>query len=235
MSQSRNHPHRQIRAHGVSPAQRLVAIALAVGALGAGLSACAPLVMGGAVVGGMMASDRRTAGVQIEDQSIELKADSRIRSAVSDRGHVNVTSYNRMVLLTGEAASDADRGAIEQAVRSVENVRSIVNELAVMGNSSINARSNDTLITTRVKTALVEAKDVHANAVKVVTERGIVHLMGRVSEREATRASDIARAQPGVLKVVRVFEILTEAELAALSASGVAPPPPAAAASAPPR
>lgn len=233
MSQTRNRLHRPTRSHRASHVQRLVMATLAAGALMAGLSACAPLVMGGAVVGGMMASDRRTAGVQIEDQSIELKAGSRIRDAVSDRGHVNVTSYNRMVLLTGEAASDTDRGAIEQAVRSVENVRSVVNELAVMGSSSINARSNDTLITTRVKTALVEAKDVHANAVKVVTERGVVHLMGRVSEREASRASDIARAQPGVLKVVRVFDILSEAELAALSASGVAPAAPAAGASAP--
>ncbi|MCE2656880.1 MAG: BON domain-containing protein [Rubrivivax sp.] len=192
-------------------------------------SACAPLVLGGAVVGGaLMASDRRTAGTQVEDQSIELKASSRIRQAVGDRGHINVTSYNRMVLITGEAASDADKSAIEQAVRAVENVRSVVNELAVMGASSMTSRSNDTLVSTRIKAAYVDAKDVQANVIKVVTERGIVHLMGRVTEREAARATEVARAVNGVLKVVRVFDIISEAELAAMTSSGMpAAPAPA--------
>jgi osmotically-inducible protein OsmY len=197
------------------------------------LGACAPLVVGTAMVGGaMMATDRRTSGAQIEDQTIELKASARARSAVNERGHVNVTSYNRTVLLTGEAATDADRGAIEQAVRAVENVRAVINELAVMGNSSMSSRSNDTLLSTRVKANFVDAKDVQANAIKVVTERGVVHLMGRVTEREAARATELARAVPGVLKVVRVFEILTEAELAAMStrpAGAPAAPAPAAA------
>lgn len=202
--------------------QMLGAAALAAAGM---LSACAPLVMGTAVVGGaLVVSDRRTSGTQVEDQAIELKSASRIRSAVGERGHVNVTSYNRVALLTGEAASEADRSAIEQAVRGIENVRSVLNETAVMGSSSMTSRSNDTLVTTRVKAAMVDAKDLQAHVVKVITERGTVYLMGRVTEREATRATDIARGVNGVLKVVRVFEILTEAELAALS-PGSAPRP----------
>lgn len=178
---------------------------------------CAPLVMGGAVVGtALVASDRRTTGAQLEDQSIELKAYAQVRAAVGERGHVNATSYNRTVLLTGETASDADKAAIERAVRGVENVRAVVNELAVMGSSSRTSRSNDTLVTARVKAAFIDAKDVEAHVVKVVTERGTVYLLGRVTEREAARATEVARGVNGVLKVVRVFEILTEAELAAL-------------------
>jgi osmotically-inducible protein OsmY len=187
-------------------------------------TACAPLLVGGAMVGGaLMVSDRRTAGTQVEDQSIELKAAARIRQAVGDRGHINVTSYNRSVLITGEAATEADKAAIEQGVRAVENVRSVLNELAVMGASSMTSRSNDTLVSTRVKAAFVDAKDVQANAVKVVAERGVVYLMGRVTEREAARAAEVARAVNGVLKVVRVFDLITEAELAAMTNSGLPP------------
>jgi osmotically-inducible protein OsmY len=192
------------------------------------LPACAPLVVGGVAVGGtMMATDRRTSGNQVEDQAIELKAPDRIKQAIGSNGHINVTSYNRVVLLTGEVPTEADRAAAGQAVARVESVRSVVNELAVMGNSSFTARSNDSFITGVVKAALLDAKDMQSNAIKVVTERGIVYLMGLVTEREATRASDIARGQSGVQKVVRVFEILTEAELANLLPK--APPAPASA------
>ena len=177
---------------------------------------CAPLVLGGAVVGGMMAADRRTSGAQLEDQSIELKSTNRIAGIVGERGHVNVTSYNRMVLVTGEVATDADKAAVEQAVGQIENVRSIVNELAVMAPTSIGSRSNDVVLTSKVKASLIDAKDLQANAFKVVTERGQVFLMGRVTEREATRASDVARSISGVQKVIRVFEIVTEAQLAAM-------------------
>jgi osmotically-inducible protein OsmY len=201
-------------------------MALAVLASASLLGACAPLVVGTAMVGSaLMVSDRRTSGAQVEDQSIELKAATRIRSAVGDRGHVNVTSYNRTVLITGEAMTEADKTGIDQAVRAIENVRSVVNEIAVMGASSMSSRSNDTLLSTRVKANFVDAKDVQANAFKVVTERGVVYLMGRVTEREAARATELARAVPGVLKVVRVFETLTEAELAALTPKQPAPVP----------
>jgi osmotically-inducible protein OsmY len=141
---------------------------------------------------------------------------TRIRETVGERGHVNVTSFNRQVLITGEVPSEADRVAIEQSISRIENVRSTVNDLAVMGSSSLTARSNDAILTSQVKATFLDAKDLQATAVKVVTERGTVYLMGRVTEREATRAVDLARGISGVQKVVRAFEILTEAELAAL-------------------
>ncbi len=184
------------------------------------MSACAPLVLGGAMVGGaLVATDRRTSGTQLEDQAIEIKASSRIGTATGNRAHVNVTSYNRTVVLTGEALSEADRAAIEQAAKGVENVKAVHNEVAVMGASSLTSRSSDTLVTTRVKASLVDAKDIQGTAMKVFTERGVVFLMGRVTEREAAAATAIARGVPGVLKVVRVFEVLSEAELAALGAA----------------
>ena len=181
------------------------------------LTACAPLIVGGAMVGGsLMISDRRTSGTQIEDQAIELKSQNRIRDAIGDRGHVSTTSYNRMVLVVGEVSTDADKAAVEQAVQRVENVRSIVNEVEVMGLPSFTSSSNDALITSKVKATFVDARDLFANAFKVVTERGTVYLMGRVTEREATRATDLTRSISGVQKVVRLFEIITEAELAEL-------------------
>ena len=199
-----------------NPNLSLLRNALLAALAAATLGGCAAIVVGGAVGTAMVVSDRRTSGVQLEDQSIELKAVNRIRDAVGERGHTNVTSYNRTVLLTGEVASEADRSAIEQTVSRIENVRSTVNELAVMGSSSLTARSNDSILTSKVKASYLDAKDLQANALKVVTERGTVFLMGRVTEREATRAAELARGVSGVQKVVRVFEILTEAELAEL-------------------
>jgi osmotically-inducible protein OsmY len=179
------------------------------------LAGCAPLLVGGAMVGGtMVAIDRRTTGTQVEDQSIEVKAANRVKEAVGDRAHVNITSYNRTVLLTGEAINDADKAAIEQAVQRIENVRSTVNEVAVTIPSAMSTRSNDALLTGKVKATFIDAKDLQVNAFKVVTERGNVYLMGRVTEREATRATDLARTVSGVQKVVRVFEVVTEQELA---------------------
>ena len=186
---------------------------LAAAALAAGLSACAPLFVGGAVVGGMMASDRRTAGTQVEDEGIELRAANRIREVLGERVHVNVTSFNRQALLTGEVPAAHDRATVEQIVAGVNNVRSVVNDLAVMPNSSLGQRSNDTLITGKVRASFVDAKDVFASAYKVVTERNVVYLMGLVTPREAARATEIARGVSGVSKVVRVFETITEEEL----------------------
>ena len=182
------------------------------------LSGCAPLLIGGAAVGGaLMVTDRRTSGVQIEDQSIELKGKNRVAQVLAGKNYnVNLTSYNRIVLLTGEVPSEQDKAAVEQAVQRVENVRSTVNELAVGGPSSLSSRSSDTIITSKVKATYVDAKDLQANAVKVTTERGVVYLMGRVSDREATRAANLAAGVGGVLKVVRVFEVLSEEELAGL-------------------
>jgi osmotically-inducible protein OsmY len=189
--------------------------AVALAALSS-LQGCVLLLGAGAVSAGMSLNDRRTGGTQIEDQAIELKSGTRLREAIGDKGHVNVTSYNRLVLVSGEVPTDADKAAAEKAVAGIEGVAAVVNELEVGANSALTTRSSDTVITTRVKSALIDAKDVQASAVKVVTERGIVYLMGRVTEREAGRAAEIARAQPSVLKVVRVFEILTEEQLANL-------------------
>jgi osmotically-inducible protein OsmY len=194
-------------------ARRLGAIALALAAAGT-LNGCA-LLVGGAMVGGtMMLTDRRTSGAQVEDTGIELKAVNRAREVLGNAGHVNATSYNRQLLLTGEVPAEADKAAIEAAIARTENLRTVVNDLAVMSPSSLGGRSNDTLITSKVKASLVDAKDIISTAYKVVTERSVVYLMGRVTEREATRASDVARGVPGVEKVVRVFEIVSEAELA---------------------
>ena len=197
-------------------------------AAGAALTACAPLLMGGAMIGSsLMVSDRRTTGAQVEDQSIEFKSIKRIGDVVGDRDHVNVTSYNRVVLLTGEAVSEADKAAIERAVAGIDNVRSVVNEIAIGAASSFGNRSNDTFLTSKIKASMVDAKDIQANSFKVVTERGIVYLMGIVSEREANRATDIARGVSGVQKVVRVFEIVSEADLAATQPRPVPTPVPA--------
>ena len=181
------------------------------------LAGCAPLLVGGAFVGGtMMAADRRTSGTQIEDQAIELKARNRISDAIGDRGNVSVTSYNRTALITGEVRSEADKAAVEQAVSRVENVRAIVNELQIAGGASLTSRSNDAIITSKVKASFVDARDISANYYKVVTERGVVYLMGRVTEREADRATELARSVPGVQKVVRLFEILSQKEVDAM-------------------
>jgi len=197
---------------------------LLVGVLAASslLSGCAFLLVGGAVAGGaMVAIDRRSSGTQIDDQTVEVKAGPRLRELLGDRGHVNVTSYNRLVLLTGEVPTDADKAAVEQGIARLDNVRSTVNELAVATASSLTSRSNDALLTSKAKATLVDAGDISANAFKLVTERGTVYLMGRVTEREATRAADLIRTIKGVQKVVRVVEIITDAELAELQPGSV--------------
>lgn len=203
---------------------RAACAALASAVLVVGLSGCAAAVVGGAAVGGMMALDRRTVGTQVEDEGIELRAGNRIHGIYGDKVHVNVTSYNRQVLLTGEVPSAEVREAVEKTMAAEQNVRSVVNDLAVMPNSTIGQRSNDTFITGKVRASLVDAKDLSANSFKVVTERNVVYLMGRVSQREAGRATAIARGITGVSKVVRVFEYLTEEEVASLNAGKQAKP-----------
>jgi osmotically-inducible protein OsmY len=192
---------------------RLCATALCVASLGSMLSACAPIMLGGAAMGALVATDRRTSGTQLEDEGIELRSIGRINENLGDRVHVNVTSYNRQVLLTGEVPSAQDKQLVEQIVSRVDNVRLVANELAVLGSSSLTQRSSDSLITGKVKAAMVDSKDLYANAFKVVTERGIVYLMGRVTQREANRATDITRSTGGVQKVVRLLEIISEEEL----------------------
>ena len=181
------------------------------------LSGCVPLVVGGAVMTGIVATDRRTAGAQVEDEGIELKVASAVRNDLGDAVHLNVTSFNRRVLLTGEVRSAADKERAEKLAQSQENVQSVVNDLAVGPASSFSQRSKDTVTTSQVKAAFVDAKDLQVNAFKVLTERGVVYLMGRVTPREAKRASDITRTIGGVTKVVRVFEEISEEDLRRLS------------------
>jgi len=182
--------------------------------LAGGLSACVPLVVGGAAVGTMVvAVDRRTSGAQLEDEGIELRASNQVFGMYGERAHVNVTSWNRQVLITGEVPSADDKRKVEDMVRGLENVKSVVNELAVGAPSSLAVRSNDTFITGKVKASFVDAQDLQSHAIKVLTERSVVYLMGRVTTREANRAGELARSVSGVAKVVRVFEIISEEEL----------------------
>ena len=190
---------------------------LAAAALAAGLSACAPLVVGGAVVGTMMAVDRRTTGTQVEDEGIELRSANRLSELLGDRGHVNVTSFNRQVLLTGEVKDEAMKAAVEREVKAIDGVASVANELTIAGPATYTARANDSLITTKVKASLVDMKTISATSFKVITERGVVYLMGRVTQREGQVAADVARGVSGVNKVVKIFEYITEDEMRALS------------------
>ncbi len=205
--------------------KRLMLATLAAGAVLSSLSACAPLVVGSAVMSGLVAIDRRTTGIQLEDEGIELRTAQGLRQNLSASAHVNVTSYNRMVLLTGEVGSAADKERAERLAKSQENVSSVVNDLAIEPASSLTQRSKDAIITGQVKALLVDAKDLQSNAFKVVTERGVVYLLGRVTNREAQRASEIARSSSvsGVVKVVRVFEIISEEELKRISAQPLSP------------
>jgi osmotically-inducible protein OsmY len=198
--------------------QSLLLTSLASLTVAGSLTACFPLLVGGAAVGALVAVDRRTSGAQLEDEGIELRSSARLRDAFGDRVRVNVTSYNRQVLLTGEAPTEQDKQAVEQLIARVDNVRAVVNEITVMGmKPSLQQRTNDALTTGKVKASLIDAKDLQVNAFKVVTERGTVYLMGRVSAREADRATQITRTIPGVQRVVRIFEVLTEEELQQLS------------------
>jgi osmotically-inducible protein OsmY len=178
-------------------------------------SGCVPLVVGGAALGGVsVVSDRRTSASQLEDQAIELKAGNRLRDVVGDRAHVTVTAYNRAVLLTGEIFKEEDRAAIEQAVKKVDNVKSVsAEDLAVAWPSSASDRSNDAVLTTKVRASLVDAAGISVSAFKVFTDRRVVYLFGRVTEAEATRGIEIARGVQGVQKVVRLVEIISPEEL----------------------
>ena len=207
-----------------------LALSIAVAALMAGaLTACVPLIVGGAVAGGsLMATDRRTSGTQVEDEGIELRADSRIRSTLGTRVRVSVTSYNRQVLLTGEVPNLQDKQLVEQVVSGVENVASVVNELVVLNSPSLVQRSSDLLVTGRVKAVLLDTRDLQSNAFKVVTERGTTYLMGRVTQREADLATEVVRGTPGVQKVVRIFEIISQDELMHMLPAPTKPQPAAA-------
>lgn len=174
------------------------------------LQGCIEVAVGGAVMGTLAATDRRTFGAQTEDKSIVFKSENKIAAVVGNNGHVNANSFNRRVLLTGELKDANLKAAIEREISAIEGVQSVVNELVVSGSSSLTSRSSDTLITGKVKAGLVEAKDIQANTVKVITESGVVFLMGRVSQREAKIAAEVASSVNGVRKVVKIFEYISE-------------------------
>ncbi len=183
-------------------------------AAGFALSACAPLLVGaGATMGTLSALDRRTVGAQTEDELIELKGRNRLTESMRNSDGIGVTSYNRKVLLTGQVLSAQDKTNAARVIASLDNVRSVDNELQVSGRVSMGVAASDTLITTRVKTALLDSNRVQANTIKVVTEASVVYLMGIVTAEEGSAAADIASRTSGVARVVTVFENISNDDL----------------------
>jgi osmotically-inducible protein OsmY len=172
------------------------------------LQGCAAVAVGGIASTVVMSHDRRTVGTIAEDEGIELKSVNRISQKLREGVHLNATSFNRMLLLTGEVPDAAAREEAERIARSVENVRDVYNELAVSGVSSYTVRSNDTLITSKVKARFLDGRKFNGIHVKVVTENSVTYLMGLVRKEEADDATEIARTTSGVQKVVRVFEYI---------------------------
>jgi osmotically-inducible protein OsmY len=171
-----------------------------------GLQGCPALIGVGGLAAVSSLEDRRTTGTQLDDSGIESRASSRINERIGERAHVNVTAFNRAVLLTGEAWDEKTRDEVGQIVAELPNVRSVTNEIQVAGASSAASRANDTALTTRVKTRFVNVEGLNPLHVKVVTEAGVVYLLGLVTEAEAETATDLARNTGGVRKVVKVFE-----------------------------
>ncbi|MGB4468268.1 MAG: BON domain-containing protein [Azovibrio sp.] len=193
----------------------LMSLSLALPAL----QGCFGVAVAGATAGALAASDRRSLGVQTDDESIELKASSRLSKEIQDRAHINFTSYNRRVLITGEVPDEATKAKVAEEVSRIENVQGVWNELVVAGNSSLGARSNDAYITSKVKARFIDANQFAANHVKVVTEAGNVFLLGIVTDREAKAAIQVARNTEGVQKVINVMQIISDEEARRIDAS----------------
>ena len=205
----------------IDPRCRRAAAVLAVAAaLASQLSACIPVFVGAVGAGAYATTDRRSLGAQADDKVIAVRVDSRISNALSDRAHVNVNSFNRKVLLTGEVPDQASKDRAEEIARSTENVASVVSDLEIGGKTPSTARNNDAYLTAKVKAQLVSRKDIFANAYNVVTEKCIVYLMGRVTRDEGDRAAEAAQSVSGVQKVVKVFDYISDDELARLQKSG---------------
>lgn len=183
-------------------------------------SACAPMLIGSAAVASKVAIDRRTAGIQLEDEGIELRTASGLRAQLPRNTNVRISSYNRLVLVTGEVNNESERLQVERFVKSQDNVKSVVNDLIISPESSLTQRAQDTLITTKIRALLIQAKDIHSSAVNIVTERGVVYLMGRLTPREANRVAELIRTSniTGLQKVVKVFETISEDDLSRLVA-----------------
>jgi osmotically-inducible protein OsmY len=172
------------------------------------VSGCAPVILGAGAAGAYTTiEDRRTTGVQIDDEGIEVRAGNRVSDRFGEKVHVNATSFNRVVLLTGEVPDAATREEVERVVRAVPGVQGVSNELEIAGASSLGARTNDAFITSKVKARFLDARKFNPVHVKVVTESGVVYLLGVVTEQEANDAVDLARTMAGVRKVVKIFEV----------------------------
>lgn len=184
-------------------AQGLVALLLA-----SQITACVPVVIGGAAATGAMAADRRTSGVYVEDENIELKSTGQLQASLPETAHVNITSFKGNVLLSGEVPTEEYKEHATAIVTKIESVKSVTNELVVGHRSTVSSRANDAYITSKVKTQFVTEKRFQANYVKVVTENATVYLMGIVTQAEADAAVEIARNTSGVVKVVKVFEYM---------------------------
>lgn len=190
--------------------------AILCAALAASLTGCVEMMVGSAVIGAVATADRRTLGAQTEDKAIAVKGEVKVANIVGDAGHVDITSYNRRVLLTGEVRDEAMKQEVEREVKSIDNVISVINELAIAGPSSYTSRSSDALITAKVKASLIDKKTVSAVSFKVVTERGNVYLMGIVTPREGDIAAQVAQGVSGVQRVVKMFEYISEEDLKAM-------------------
>lgn len=200
-------------------ALRVLGRLLVGAALLTSLQGCVEMMVGTAVMGTLAATDRRTLGAQTEDAAITVKAEARTPNLIGDSGHVNIASFNRKVLLTGEVRDEATRGTVEREIAAIAGVQGIVNELEIAGRSNYTSRGNDSLLTGKVKASFVDTKDLSANAIKVVTERSTVYLMGRVTQREGQRAAEVARGVGGVQRVVKVFDYIDEDELKQINKS----------------
>ena len=199
----------------LSAALRRPLLGVALGAaLCASLQGCVPLVVGATAVGSMAAVDRRSLGMQTDDKTIELKGEGRASKITGDKGRVAVTSYNRMVVLSGEVADEKMKAEVQAQIATLGDLKKIENDLEVAPVSTVSARSSDLLITSKVKAAIIDTKDLYISAFKIHTDRGVVYLMGRVTQREAKLAAEVARnAASDIRKVVKLFEYITEDEL----------------------
>lgn len=183
------------------------------------LSGCVGLLATGAAVGVLAAIDRRSVGTQTDDQAIEVKGFGRLQESIKNPGGIGVTSYNRRVLLSGQVLDAESRAAAERVISGIEGVKQVYNELQVSPRANLVRNAGDVVTTTRVKAAFVDAKDVQANTIKVVTEQGVVYLMGIVTRLEQDRAAQVASRVGGVSRVVTLFELVTDDQLRQIQGS----------------
>jgi len=205
-------------------AARPLLLAALLGAAALSLSACAPLVVGGAAATtAVVITDRRTSGAQLEDQNIAFKAERQIGEKLGEAARVNAMSYNGVLLLTGDAPSEAAKAQATTVAQGVQHVKSVVNQLNVGPAASFSTRSNDTWLTSKVRTTLLNTKYVPSATIAVTTDRGVVYLMGQVTEAEGNYAATATSEVGGVAKVVKLFEVISREEALRLSGPGTQP------------